>query len=146
MSLDFTKEYDSKGFSVMPCGTYTATVEKAEYKASKKDGTEYLSLMFRFDNNRVVFNIYNIFNKNDTARNVAMGELKQLLIAQGTDVAKLASVTKESLVQLLTNGGKIDVEVGIREDSFGEKNTIKKVTKSTAVAPVVTVKKDEIPF
>lgn len=125
MTFNFTKEYKTSDNSPLPEGWYEVLIEKAYYKISKA-GDEYLNLQFSTLNNRKIFGIYNVFNKSDDSRNIAMANLKDILIAQGTDVKKLESVSKDDLLSLLTSGGSLMIAVSIVTDSYGEKNKIKK--------------------
>ena len=142
MSLfDFSKDYSTN--NVLPEGWYEVVIEKAEYKASKIDGTEYLNVMFKTATNQKIFSMYNVFNKSDVARSIAMGNLKEILISQSTDPLKLTKVSKEDLITLLVNGGPLMIAVSIQENNFGKQNVVKKY-KSVEKKEEKKVK--EIPF
>lgn len=142
--LDFTKSYETN--TILPDGWYEARVELAEYKTSKNTGVDYLNIMFKTDKNQTVFNMYNIFNKSDIARNIAMGAVKLILEFQGYDVSKLGDISKEKLLELLNNGGPLQIELGNKTDDFGTKNTIKKYKASANRTISAPIKDSSIPF
>lgn len=127
-------------FGILPDGIYSAKIDLAEFKESQKDGVKYLSLRFSITGpeyaGRKIFQIYNVFNKNDQARNIAMTEVKKILDAQGYDTSKLNKVSPDDLLAMITSGKEIMIGVSNRTDSFGEKNVIKKYSKKeTASTP-----------
>jgi len=132
--------------SLLPDGMYEAKIEGAEYKDSKKDGTPYLNLKFKIlgpsHKGMFLFSIYNIFNKNDQARNIALRDIKKILKAQRYDVEKLDNVSKEKLTEMLLSGKQIQIAVGNVTDSFGPKN---KITKYLELE-VVKIETSDIPF
>jgi len=147
MSFDFTQNYETD--NVLAEGWYDVYVDAAEYKTSKTSGIDYLNLKFKNRSGAVLFNIYNVFNKNDTARNIAIGDIKKILTLQGSDIAKLKTVSKEELLELLVSPRYFQVALTVFEDSYGKKNKIKKY-KEIEVAEIKKVQdgviSEDIPF
>lgn len=137
MELDLTNVKDEGVFSPIPEGEYPACVDSVEWKESKA-GAEYLNVKFKItgDNyaNRLVFNIYNVFNTSEKARNIALADIKKLLTANGETEMKYK--TKEELAAKVSSC-KVILKVGIRGDSYGEKNTIKGYKPLTVNSEVI---------
>jgi hypothetical protein len=128
MNLDFTKDYSTN--SVLAEGWYDVYVDGAEYKTSKSTNVDYLNLKLKTKEGKVIFGMYNLFNKNDIARNIALNDIKTILTLQGSDVAKLKSVSKDDLLELLTNNKIFQVALSVVENEFGKQNRIKKYKES----------------
>jgi len=127
MSLfDFTEVPENTGdYALLPAGKYAGFVESAEWKTTKA-GPEALNLMFRLiDSNRTVFNMYNLFNDSETARNIAMSDLKSLLMASGFNEDALKFETKEDLVEKVL-ACRCTLKLSVKKSSeWGDKNEIK---------------------
>lgn len=121
--MNFNEQFDD-GFSPLEAGDYNVTVSKLEYKTSKS-GSEYLSIGFRTENNRIIFEIFNLFHKDDKVRNIAMSSMKKLLTACEISPERLTSVTKESLLGLLAEK-RVTVSLVVQKDEqYGDKNKVK---------------------
>lgn len=129
------------GFTPLPAGWYSTCITKLEFKASKSGG-EYLSAEFTVVGEeyakRKVFTMFNLVNKNPKAVEIALKQIKSLLIETGCDETQLNSVNKEQLVQLLMNksvGVKLKIEVD-PSGQYGDKNVIVayKMTSEEAIA------------
>ena len=122
MNFDLTEVKDE--FELLPEGTYPAYVDKAEWKTSKA-GADYLNIMFKTINeNRVVFNMYNLTHPTDKARNIALSDLKKLFLASGKPEDSMKALSKEGIVALALQC-RCQIVVGKRTDDWGEKNIVK---------------------
>lgn len=151
MNLDFSQEFEQPNL-VLQDGTYQMYIHNAEYKASKKDGTEYLNVLFRAEAGGGAFNIYNIFNKNDQARNIAMAAVKNILLAQGYNKEELKSLDKFKLLEMLEMGKDLNVTLATDHYNGRQKNVVLKVEPMSGKFKAIKrkVQKDtddsEIPF
>jgi hypothetical protein len=110
------------GFSPLEPGLYQVYVSEAKFKLSKS-GSEYLELRFTTTNNRSVFNNYNLLHPNGQVKNIAMSEIKSLLVASGFNSFNFQG--KEKLIEALLSC-RVFIKVAIKEDStYGPKNVIK---------------------
>jgi hypothetical protein len=143
--LDFSKNYDTSDFSPVEENWYEMSVVGAEFKNSKA-GDRYLSIQFKIsDNNRRIFSIFNIFNKNDKARNISLSRMQSLLKAQGFDLSKLDKVDDVKLVTLLSASIEFDGYVVIKEaqNGFSASND---VIKFKQIEQALTLDKKDVPF
>lgn len=129
-------------YQLLPNGEYPVIIEKAEWKVSQNSGSEYLNVMFSVigesHNGRKIFNIYNLLHAKEQVKNIALSDLKKLLVAAGVDEMNFNS--KESLIEALL-GLRVNLKVGQRVDSYGEKNIVK------GYSPVVIGDKSlDVPF
>ena len=140
--FDFTKEYDS-GFEPLNPGIYEARITKAEWKTSRA-GSEYLNVGFEtLESGRWVFEIFNLFHATEKVRNIAMGSMKGLLTAVGTDIEKMGKVSKELLIDAIADQ-EIKIRIKIQKDAeYGDKN---KVLSYYPMERVKEITPDEIPF
>lgn len=109
-----------KTFDITPEGKHSAKVSKVEFKTSKA-GAEYLSLTFATEKGNV-FHMMNINHPSEQPRNIALADLKKLLIAGGFTTFNFAS--KEALAEALYT---IRCEIIVKHltDSYGTKAVIK---------------------
>lgn len=127
--FDLTQVEDQS--SVVKAGTYSAWIERAEWKTSSA-GNEYLNVMWRLTTNQVIFAMYNVLHPNDKPRNIALSEVKKMLLASGYNEDSLKLKSKEDLVEkLLTVRCDIVVSVVTSAD-FGEQNRIKGYKKTVS--------------
>lgn len=152
MDLNFDQEFEQPNL-VLQDGTYQMYIHNAEYKASKKDGTEYLNVLFKAEAGAGAFNIYNIFNKNDQARNIAMAAVKAILLAQGYNKEEFKTLDKFKLLEMLEMGRDLNVKLSSEEYNGNSKNIVVKVEpiegKFKAIKRKVDKEKEndsEIPF
>lgn len=112
--------------SVLPAGKYNVVCEEANIKETKDGSGEYINARFSVIdeafNNRKVFMMFNIKNKNEQAVTIGRQQLKSFLIAAGTENFALTSVKA-------LEGMKAKVTVNVKADSYGEKNNITKFDK-----------------
>ncbi len=116
-------------FSPIPAGEYSARVSSIELRNSKSGG-QYLNLRFDITGpeyaGRVVFDMFNIRNANQTAEQIGRQKLGQLRLATG--------VTSNDTDAYL--GYEVGVKLGIRKDSeYGDKNTVKSIHSLTGSQP-----------
>lgn len=80
-------KHESKSFDVLPAGDYTAILEGAELKETKKNNGHFLSLTFQIisDNGkgRKIWTNLNLDNPNTTAVAIAEAELADICRAAG---------------------------------------------------------------
>lgn len=123
--LDLTDVSTESSFDPLPDGQYKSYVDGAEFKESKA-GSEYLNLKFKIFSgqysNRVFFNIMNLFHDKEQVRNIALADLKKMLMASGFESMKFDS--KEDLLEAVLSC-RCEVKLGNKTDSYGTKNTIK---------------------
>jgi len=127
--FDLTDVSTEDVFAPMADGIYPSYVDKAEFKESKA-GNRYLNIQFKIfgerNNNRVFFNMLNLFHDKEQVRTIAMSELKRMLTASGVTEMKFAS-DEELLDAVLAC--RMNVKLGNKTDSFGTKNTVKGYSK-----------------
>ena len=131
--FDFTKEYNGE-FKALEEGKYDLLIESAQFKAPKNGGNDYLEIVFCTDKNRKIFSIKNVFNANDMARNIAMAQLKELLVACGHDVSVLKDATKEKVISMIV-GKTVNAYVTVRpaQNGFKESNDTAKYEATKTV-------------
>lgn len=119
--LDLTNDTVAEDSSAVPAGKYNVNVERAEVKDSKSGG-QYISVMYRIlsgpQENRVIFNMFNIKNANEKAVEIGRQQLKQLMIASGKSDFSLGRVTD-------LEGLKCSVTTKVVTDDYGEKAVVK---------------------
>lgn len=125
-------------FEVLPSGWYNANIDSMEWKTSKA-GAEYLNVKWKLEeNNRVVFDVFNLFHPKDQVRNIALAAIKKILIAKGAE--KLDFATKEELAEALAYSN-VDIKLGVSSTpEYGPQNTIKGYKKSESI------KAEDMPF
>jgi hypothetical protein len=130
-------------FAPLEQGTYSAFIEKMEWKTSKT-GADYLNVQWKLtESNRVIFDILNLFHPTEQVRNIALGTVKKMLTASGFE-GDLNFATKEALCLALAEV-RCDVFLKIEEqEGYAPKNVIKGYSKTEAPAP--TVDTSDIPF
>jgi len=137
---------EEEGFSPLPRGEYPAFVDKLEWKTSKA-GAEYLSLGFKVfgENyaNRIVFTMFNLFHPKEQVRNIALGQIRTLLVASGFAKDKLNFNTKEDLAKAVLEC-RCKIKVSVKEDEYGKKNEVKGYSKLEETDNNLT--SDDIPF
>ena len=95
-------------------------------------------------NGRVVFDMFNLYNKSEKARNIALSNLKRMMLASGKAEADLKFETPTAaLAAVLTCRCNLGVKVVV--DSYGEKSVVAAYKALVdAVAPVVAP--NDVPF
>jgi len=138
---------DDGGFTPIPPQDYPAFIEKAEWLTSKA-GADYLNIKFKIFGevyaNRVVFHILNLMHPKDQVKNIAMVDLKRMMVAAGFNEDKLTFTSKEELIDALLTV-RVTIKVGIKKDEYGEKNIIKGYSPLSEESSQL-FNKDEIPF
>jgi len=147
--FDLTKDYsDKNAFTPIPEGEYAARLETAKWVPTSK-GPEQLNLQFSIIGekyaNRRVFENLNLFNPSEKTKNIAMNSLKNLLMNAGVNVSKLSQISKDQLIELLS-----DIVVGIKvkiepaKNNYPEKNVIRGyLVAPSSHKPITT---EDIPF
>jgi hypothetical protein len=129
---------DTETSTLMPKGDYQAFVSSATWKESKA-GDEYLEAVFTTVEKRNVFHSFNLLHKSDMPRNIAMVELKRLLLAAGFDNEALKFDSKEKLVEaVLTCRCVIGVDVK-ESEGYAPRNVVKsfkKIQEDSAEVPL----------
>ena len=82
-----SSDHDSSGFEPIPAGVYVAEIVKSELKTTKDGTGKYISLQLKVVDGdhagRLVFEMLNIVNKNQTAVDIANRNLKSIVVACG---------------------------------------------------------------
>lgn len=113
---------EASSFDVLEQNWYGAHVDKVEWKVSAK-GPEYLNVTWKLDNNRNVFSMLHVFNDNATARNIALGDIKKMVVAMGGN-PEMTITSKEQLAEfILTVNCEIFLKIE-RSEQYGDKNTV----------------------
>ena len=108
----------------MPRGTYQAFVSKGEFKTSKS-GAEYLEVVFTTVNGRNVFHSFNVLHPNEQPRNIALADMKKMLLASGFTPSSMKFDTKEKLLETVL-AVRCNILVDIREDEgYSPRNVVK---------------------
>lgn len=120
--LDVTNAQEPS-FEPVPAGEYILQVEEAEVRDTKDMTGQYISAKLtiiggEYDN-RKVFVMYNIKNKNQKAVEIGMGQLKALMKSAGMQNFVLNSVGE---LCGLTFGAKLGIK---RSEEYDDKNVIK---------------------
>ncbi len=151
MKFDLTNLPEpSNSFDPIPPGWYPVTVEEAEWRTSKANpANEYLNLTLRVHGddyaNRVVFHMLNLVNTSETARNIAMHDLKNMFLAMGAEEAKLAEIEKDSIPGFILDK-PFKVKLSIKLDKqYGDKNVIKDFDSMEQAIPA-KIDPGNIPF
>ena len=150
--FDLTNVEASNDFEPIPSGEYPACISKLEWKTSKA-GAKYLNIGFKVTGekytNRVIFNSLNLYHPKENVKNIAMQELKKILMASGCAADKLNFKDDEALLLVLSQV-VLTVNVIVRQESdYPAKNVIRgykplAVSINTANNPNITA--TEIPF
>ncbi len=129
MSIQLGKTYspteDGKSdYDLLPVGVYTATITSAEQKATKSGTGHYLNMAFTISGpthqGRVVFDIFNLWNSNTVAVEIAEKTFADMLKSAG-----LPSITETGPLI----GCMVKIKIGIQPDKSGQyedKNRIKR--------------------
>lgn len=116
-------EVTASSFDALPAGNYAAVISNLEFKSTKDNTGEYLSAEFTVSgqefNGRKIFHMYNLMNKNPKAVEIAMQQMKSLLIETGCDENALGSITKQQLIDLLFNK-QVGIKLKIQVDPTGQ--------------------------
>ena len=127
MSLfDLTEIKTNDGdYAPLPAGKYAAHIDRAEWRATKA-GPDALNIMFKLDETgRTVWNMYNLFNDSEVARNIALSDLKGLLLASGYNEDALKFESKEDLMEKVL-ACRCTLRLSVKKSSeWGDKNEIK---------------------
>lgn len=86
-------DYDNapeNNFEPLPVGDYTAAITSDEVKTSQRTGAKYLNLVFEIidgkGKGRKIYHLLNLWNPNETAKKIAVGELGSIQKAVGKKV------------------------------------------------------------
>ena len=117
---------DDKSFDLLPAGKYTAQIMKSEVRDTKAGTGKYINLQLQVIEgdytNRVLFDIINIINQNETAQQIGQRQLKQLV--EACDLTEIEDTTELHAIPVI-------ITVGIEPEKNGwpAKNKIKKYEK-----------------
>lgn len=129
---------------LLPNGVYLAKIAKAELKETKAMDGKYINVQLKVIEgeyeNKSVFTMFNIENKNPKAVEIGLSQLKSMLHAAKAPF-KLDSV--DELV-----GYDVGIKVVSKTDEYGEKNVIKGYTTKEMIDHSVKTKTDlnQLPF
>ncbi len=131
------KESDDRDFSVpMDKGIFTVMLVKSEKKESQKQGNFYLNTQFKVVNNdnekyngRIIFNIFNLKNSNETAQTISEGQFSSFMLGCGVPTIN-DKWAPDELYNL-----PVQVRVGIQKsEGYDDKNNIERFLKVDATA------------
>lgn len=148
--LDFGDVKEDSGFGLIPKGIYKVVVYDAEFRqpraAAKK---EYINLEFKVTEGdfegRKVWNAYNVYHENQKTRNIAMSQLKRLMVQAGKPNPEVLEDVKDLI------GLECYAEISIQESNNGypAKNTIGKFAatpKASGATTKAAPKGEDVPF
>ena len=117
--------------SALPAGEYVAAICKAERKEAKTQGNAYVNLEFEVKDGplsgRRFWSMLNLWNSNVQAVEIAQRELTSICHATG----RLRVNDTDELL-----GIPMLVKVGVKTDSYGEKNEVKSYKPLNGAGPV----------
>jgi len=123
--LDLTNEtIETKTNSrTLPKGRYKVVLDSAQLQETKAGDGKYIKCTFRVLDapyeNRMLFDNFNVENKNPEAVKIARQMLAQLMKAHGLPTEKWKINSPGEL-----EGMSAYAEVGIKSDSYGDRNVI----------------------
>ena len=119
LNYDATGQEGMSERSVLPAGEYAAAIAKADRKEAKTAGNAYINLEFEVTDGpakgRRFWTMLNLWNSNVQAVEIAQRELTSICHAVG----RLQVRDTDELL-----GIPMLVKLGIKSDSYGEKNTV----------------------
>ena len=144
--FDFN-EVAENDFGLIPDGKYPATIVTADLMRSKGNSDNvYIKTTFKIFGDkydgRMVFHNFNVINSNDIAKNIAMSQIKQILVAVKHKDLKFTKV--EDIAAAISNK-PMEITVGIKKDKTGD-YADQNVIKSFGKLEQETVKPDGVPF
>ena len=144
--FDLTSVEATNDFDLIPNGMYPAYIDRAEWKVSKA-GAKYLNVMFKLAGEkyegRAVFHMFNLMHPKENVKNIALAELKKLLIASGKE--KMAFTSEEEVISSVLDC-RCMIKLGAQKsEEYGDKNIVKGY-ESFKPAAMPTVSDDSIPF
>ena len=142
---------EPSGFEIVPAGTYKVAVTDAFFSPTRDGAGQYMKVEFtiiegHFEN-RKVFSMYNLMNKNPQAVQIAMGQVVSMLIAMGYKKEELGELSKEDLLCKIDNK-ELQIKVGVRKsEEWGDQNNVKGYKPiSSPLAASSEQPKGDIPF
>lgn len=139
--IDLDSIVPETGFQPLPNGWYSATISKAEVKATKAGTGEYIAIRYDIigptNQGRVVFGNLNIRNPNPTAEEIAEKQIKHLTAAIG--LSGMLSDTDQLI------GKSCDIKLAIRlSEQYGDSNDVKgwRAPKGAAAMPSAPLQLD----
>jgi hypothetical protein len=133
--FNLNEDYQDE-FSVLKPDYYPVQVKSAEWKMSKT-GTEYLNIAYTVvgpnHNGRYIWDMLFLLHEKQKVKNMALANLKNLIIACGYSTETLTNVNKEDIIELIA-GKELKVKVKIESDEqYGDKNRVIGYSKFTKI-------------
>lgn len=122
INLEDLPESNNTGeFQPLPAGWYSATINKAELKATKDGTGQYIAIRYDITGpthqGRVVFGNVNIRNKSEKAEEIGRAQLGDIMRALGL---KQVSDTDQLV------GGSLQIKLDVKTDEqYGTRNEVK---------------------
>ena len=122
INLEDLPESNNTGeFQPLPAGWYSATINKAELKATKDGTGQYIAIRYDITGpthqGRVVFGNVNIRNKSEKAEEIGRAQLGDIMRAIGL---KQVSDTDQLI------GGALQIKLDVKTDEqYGTRNEVK---------------------
>lgn len=137
INLEDLPESNNTGeFQPLPAGWYSATINKAELKATKDGTGQYIAIRYDITGpthqGRVVFGNVNIRNKSEKAEEIGRAQLGDIMRALGL---KQVSDTDQLV------GGSLQIKLEIKEASeqYAARNEVKAYKAAGDAMPVSAV-------
>ena len=122
--------YDPDAYDLVPAGTYTAKIDKVDYRENKAKTGHYLNIQFKIlgpkQAGRVVFAMLNIDHPNEIAVDIAKKDLDA--IVHFCDMPHGFNSQDDLLEKVL------DIDVDIEQQTgYEARNVVKKYNKASAL-------------
>lgn len=126
--FDLTQVEVKDSYSLIPRGSYPAVVDKAEWKKTKK-GDDYLNIQWKIlgDNfgGRVLFQMLNLGNSNEKAKEIAFQDLASMLMASGMKKSDL-KFNDNHQVTAAVLGARVNIYIMVESnEGYEDQNVVK---------------------
>lgn len=142
-------------FGVLPAGWYQAVVTKSEIRQTNDRTGRYINASYTIVGadytGRIVFQMYNLENKNPKAVEIAEQQMASVLVEMGYKDEDLKALTMENIPPMLANK-EVGIRLKIQVDPSGryeDKNVIvgyRQCSNSIGSAALPNITTEELPF
>lgn len=144
-----------KEFGVLPVGWYQAVVTKSEIRQTNDKTGRYINASYTIVGadytGRIVFQMYNLENKNPKAVEIAEQQMASVLVEMGYKDEDLKGLTMENIPPMIANK-EVGIRLKIQVDPSGkyeDKNVIvgyRQCSNSIGLASLPKITTEQIPF